>query len=63
MRILYAIFGLCAIAGAVFMSHRGTVFLSPAITEVRAVPKSVRDNPGSYRPVYARGSRGVRGGK
>ncbi len=63
MRILYAIFGLCAIGGAAFLSHRGTILLSPSISEARVLPKSVRDNPGSYRPVYGGAGGRVRGGK
>lgn len=62
-RFLYVLLGVLLVAGAAYSSHRGSRwFLGPSLAEVRNVPKSVRDNPGSYRPVYSGGGR-YRGGK
>ena len=47
---IYLIFGLLVIAGTAAAEWRGW---SPTrAAEVRNVPRSVRDNPGSYRPHY-----------
>jgi hypothetical protein len=60
MTKIYAVFGalvLVALAGAHFAGW------SPSdATEVKGVPKTVRDNPGSYRSSYGAG-RVFAGGK
>lgn len=60
MTKLYAVFGalvLLALSGAHYAGW------SPSdATEVKGVPKSVRDNPGSYRSSYGSG-RHFAGGK
>ena len=60
MRLLYLVFGLSLMAGAAFADYRGLSLLRP--TEIRNVPKSIRDNPGAYRSIY-RGSSRYFGGK
>ena len=60
MRILYLLFGLALAAGAGYADYRGMSFLRP--TEIRNVPKSIRDNPGAYRSLYRDRSRSF-GGK
>jgi hypothetical protein len=60
MRVLYLIFGLMLAAGASYADYRGMGFLRP--TELKNVPKSIRDNPGAYRSLY-RGSSRSFGGK
>jgi hypothetical protein len=47
---LYALFGVLLIATLGFAEWRGWSLTRP--TEVKNVPRSVRDNPGSYRPAY-----------
>jgi hypothetical protein len=47
MRLIYLLYGTMLIGGASYYNYRG-MSLSD-INEVRNVPKSVRDNPGSYR--------------
>ena len=60
MRVLYLIFGLMLAAGASYADYRGMSLLRP--TEIKNVPKSIRDNPGAYRSLY-RGSSRSFGGK
>jgi len=60
MRVLYLIVGLMLAAGASYADYRGMSFLRP--TEIKNVPKSIRDNPGAYRSLY-RGSSRSFGGK
>lgn len=53
MTRLYAVFGalvLLALSGAHYLGWSPT-----DATEVKGVPKSVRDNPGSYRSSYGSG--------
>lgn len=47
----YFIYGLIVLAGVAAAQYRG-LSLMP-VTAVKNVPKSVRDNPGSYRSVYS----------
>ncbi|MGI9101390.1 MAG: hypothetical protein ACR2IF_03000 [Terriglobales bacterium] len=47
----YFIYGLIVLAGVAAAEFRG-MSLTP-VTELKNVPKSVRDNPGSYRSVYS----------
>jgi hypothetical protein len=58
--MIYLIFGLMLAAGASYADYRGMSFLRP--TEIKNVPKSIRDNPGAYRSLY-RGSSRSFGGK
>lgn len=60
MRLLYLLFGLFVLAGASYADYRGVSFMRT--TELRNVPKSIRDNPGAYRSLY-RGSSRSFGGK
>jgi hypothetical protein len=60
MRLIYLIFGLIVLGGAGMADYRGLSLLRP--TEIKNVPKSIRDNPGAYRSLY-RGSSRSFGGK
>ena len=60
MRLAYLIAGLLVLASAGYADYRGMGLLRP--TEVRNVPRSIRDNPGAYRSLY-RGSNRYFGGK
>lgn len=48
---IYTLYGLLMLGGFSFMTWRGTGFSS--VTELKNVPKSVRENPGVYRSHYA----------
>lgn len=48
---LFAIYGLLLIGGASVASYRGLSFTE--VNTVRVAPKSIRDNPGAYRAIYA----------
>ena len=50
MRNFFLIYGLVVLGTVSFAEFRG--WSLNRIDEVRNVPKSVRDNPGSYRSVY-----------
>jgi hypothetical protein len=54
----YLLFGLLVVMGLGMLQYRGFTFTTT--TEVKNVPKSVRDNPGSYRGAYV-GGRILRG--
>ena len=58
---IYLFFGLLLIAGAAAAEWRGWSFTRT--TEVKDVPRTVRDNPGSYRPHYTYIGTGYRRGK
>ena len=47
---LYVVFGVLLLVILGYAEWRGWSFTS--IDEVKNVPRSVRDNPGSYRPAY-----------
>jgi hypothetical protein len=47
---IYTAYGLLLLGLLGFAEYRGFSFNS--ITEVKGVPKTVRDNPGSYRSHY-----------
>jgi hypothetical protein len=49
-RYLYLIFGLLVLAVTAGAEWRG--WGPTAVTEVKDVPRTVRNNPGSYRPHY-----------
>jgi hypothetical protein len=57
---LYAVFG-SLVLGALAWAHF-TGWALGNVNEVQNVPKSVRDNPGSYRSTYG-GTRAYTGGK
>lgn len=46
----FLIYGLLVLSGVGMAEYRGLTLSS--VDEVKNVPKSVRDNPGSYRSVY-----------
>ena len=48
---LYAIYGVLVLAFLGMAQYQGWS-LTP-VNEVRNIPKTVRDNPGAYRSVYA----------
>jgi len=56
----YLIFGLLTLGSAGLADYRGWSLVRPA--EVHNLPRSIRDNPGSYRALY-RGSPHYFGGK
>jgi len=49
-KIAYLIFGLLVLAATAGAEWRG--WGPTAVTEVKDVPRTVRNNPGSYRPHY-----------
>jgi hypothetical protein len=60
IRRFYWLYGLLVLGSAGAAQYRGW---SPyQVSELKNVPKSVRDNPGSYRSVY-RGYHHYTGGK
>ncbi len=46
----FLVYGLLILAGVGFAQYRGFTFST--VSELKNVPRSVRDNPGSYRSVY-----------
>ncbi len=50
IRVLYLIYGIAVLAGLGVAQYQGWSLAS--VNEVKNVPRSVRDNPGSYRSVY-----------
>ncbi len=51
MRSMFLAYGIVVLAAVSFAEYRG--WSLSRVNEVRDVPKSVRDNPGSYRSVYS----------
>jgi hypothetical protein len=49
-RKLYLAYGFLVLGGAGFAQYQG--WSLDSINQLKNVPKSVRDNPGSYRSVY-----------
>ena len=47
----YLLFGLLVVGGFGFAQYRGLSLLRT--NEVKNVPRTVRNNPGAYRPHYA----------
>jgi hypothetical protein len=47
---VYLLYGLLVLFGAGTAEYRGWSFTR--LSEVKDVPRSVRDNPGSYRSIY-----------
>jgi hypothetical protein len=50
IRTFFLIYGLAVLGGVSMAEYQG--WSLSRVDEVRNVPKSVRDNPGSYRSVY-----------
>ena len=50
IRRLFFIYGIAVLAALVFAEYRGLSL--NRVDQIPNVPKSVRDNPGSYRSVY-----------
>jgi hypothetical protein len=48
---IYTLYGLLLLSGFSFMTWRGSSL--GGITELKNVPKSVRENPGVYRSHYS----------
>lgn len=48
---LYLAYGLLVLAALAMSGYRGWTLLP--VNQLRNVPRSVRDNPGSYRSVYS----------
>jgi hypothetical protein len=48
---IYVTYGLAVLATLLFGVYRGWSFAS--VNEVKNIPQSVRDNPGSYRSAYS----------
>ncbi len=51
IRTLYVIYGAAVMLGLGIAQYQGWSLAT--INEVKNVPRSVRDNPGSYRSVYS----------
>jgi hypothetical protein len=51
IRSLFLIYGIVVLGAVSLAEYRG--WSLNRVDEVRNVPKSVRDNPGSYRSVYS----------
>ena len=58
---LYLLFGIAVIALTAAAEWRGWSFTR--VSETRASPRSVRDNPGTYRPIYGYRAGRYMGGK
>jgi hypothetical protein len=51
IRILYFVYGIIVLGLLGVAQYRGWSLNS--VNEVKNIPRSVRDNPGSYRSVYS----------
>jgi hypothetical protein len=51
MRVLYILYGSAVLVGLSIAQYQG--WSLARVNEVKNVPRSVRDNPGSYRSVYS----------
>lgn len=51
IKTLYLTYGAAVLLGLMVAEYQGWSLAT--INEVRNVPRSVRDNPGSYRSVYS----------
>jgi hypothetical protein len=60
-KIVYLIFGLLVLAATAGAELRG--WGPTPVTEVKDVPRTVRNNPGSYRPHYTYFGSSYRRGK
>ena len=59
--VIYLAFGALVVGGAAAAELRG--WGTAGRSEVKDVPRTVRDNPGSYRPHYVYLGSGIRRGK
>lgn len=50
MRTFYAVYGAVVLLGLSVAQYRGWSLAT--VNQVKNIPRSVRDNPGSYRSVY-----------
>jgi len=50
IRILYVVYGAAVLLGLGVAQYQGWSLAT--VNEVKNIPRSVRDNPGSYRSVY-----------
>ena len=51
MRVLYILYGSAVLVGLSIAQYQG--WSLARVNEVKNVPRSVRDNPGSYRSDYS----------
>ncbi|HWY21199.1 MAG TPA: hypothetical protein VNX26_08265 [Candidatus Acidoferrum sp.] len=51
IRNLYILYGVVVLGTLTLAEYRG--WSLDSVNEVKSVPRSVRDNPGSYRSVYS----------
>ena len=51
MRVLYILYGSAVLVGLSIAQCQG--WSLARVNEVKNIPRSVRDNPGSYRSVYS----------
>jgi len=51
MRNMYLVYGIIVLALLGVAEYRG--WSLDSVNQLRNIPKSVRDNPGSYRSVYS----------
>jgi hypothetical protein len=51
LRTIYLIYGMFVLGTAGFAEYRG--WSLDSMNQLKNVPKSVRDNPGSYRSIYS----------
>lgn len=51
IRTLYIVYGAAVLLGLSVVQYQGWSLAT--VNEVKNVPRSVRDNPGSYRSVYS----------
>jgi hypothetical protein len=51
LRSLYLLYGVLVLGSVTLAEYRG--WSLDKMNELKNVPKSVRDNPGSYRSVYS----------
>ena len=49
----YMLYGVLLLAWMASAAYRGAPFIGARVNEVKNVPKTVRDNPGVYRSIYA----------
>lgn len=50
MRTFYAVYGAVVLLGLSVAQYRGWSLAT--VNQVKNIPRSVRDNPGSYRSIY-----------
>ena len=58
-RVLYGVYAVLVLALLGAAEYRGWGLMRRA--EAQTAPRTVRDNPGAYRPIYVGGSRYYRG--